>query len=67
MKKTASKMAAFVFYNRYCLQHMIVRADVFIMPVLHTETDGDSPDLLKAQPLVQMTRMDVTFHHGVEL
>lgn len=60
-------MAAFVFYNRYCLQHMIVRADVFIMPVLHTETDGDSPDLLKAQPLVQMTRMDVTFHHGVEL
>ena len=46
---------------------MIVRTDVFIMPVLHTETAGDSPDLLKAQPLVQMTRMDVTFHHGVEL
>ena len=46
---------------------MIIRADVFIAPVLHPEAPGDCTKLNKSQPLVQMTGVDIALNNGVEL
>ena len=49
------------------LQLVIVRADVFVMSVLHSETFRDGSELDKPEAFVQVPRMRVTFDDGVEL
>ena len=46
---------------------MVIGADVLIVPVLHAEATRDSAQLYEAQPLVQVPRVGVAGHHGVEL
>ena len=46
---------------------MIVGTDVFKVSVLHPKAVRDHAQLHKAEPLVQMTGVDIAFHHGVEL
>ena len=59
-------------YNSYFssdpnLQHVIIRADVFIAPILHPEATGDCTKLNKSQPLVQMTGVDIALNNSIEL
>jgi hypothetical protein len=37
------------------------------MAIVHPETARDSAELHETEPLIQMPRMDVAFHNGVEL
>ena len=49
------------------LQLVIVRADVFVMSVLHSETFRDGSELDKPEAFVQVPRMRVAFDDGIEL
>ena len=46
---------------------MIIRANVFIVPILHPESSGDCSKLNETQPLVQMSGMGIVLNNGVEL
>ena len=46
---------------------MIIRANVFIAPILHPKSSGDCSKLNKAQPLVQMPGMGISLNNGIEL
>ena len=48
-------------------QHPIVWANILVVSVLHPKAAGDGSKPHKAQPLIQMTGMEVTLHDGVEL
>ena len=49
------------------LQFVIVRANVFVMSVLHSETFRDGSELDKPEAFVQVSRMRVAFDDGIEL
>ena len=49
------------------LKFVVIRADIFEMPVLHSESVGDCSKLLKTKALVKVSRMRVAFDNGVEL
>lgn len=46
---------------------MIIGADVFKMPVFHSESPWNDPQLNKTEPLIQVPGMDVAFHYRIEL
>ena len=46
---------------------MIVRADIFVMPVFHAKTTGNDAKLLKSQTFIQMSGMDIRSYHGIKL
>ncbi len=46
---------------------MIVGTDVFVMSVLHPKTIRYCSKLNKAQTLIQMTSVDITFDDSIEL
>ena len=46
---------------------MKVRADVFVMSVLHPEPFGNGAELHKSETFVQVSRMRIAFDDGVEL
>ena len=46
---------------------MIVRTDIFIMPVLHEKAIRDRAQLYKSQPLIQVSRVDIVFHDCIKL
>ena len=46
---------------------MVVRADVFEMPVFHPETVWDCPELFETEALVKVSRMRIALNDGVEL
>lgn len=48
-------------------QHMVIRADIFIMPVFHTESAWNNPQLHKTKPFVQMSGMDIGCDNCIEL
>ena len=50
-----------------CLQGVVIQADILEGAVLHPEAIGDGSDIHKAKPLVQVSGVDVVFHHSVEL
>ena len=37
------------------------------MPVFHSESSGDGPQLLESQPLIKVPCMDIGLDHGIEL
>lgn len=45
----------------------IIRADVLVAAVLHSESAWDSPELFEADALIEMARVDVRPDDGVEL
>lgn len=45
----------------------IIRADVLVAAVLHSEAAGDSAELFEADALIEMARVDVRPDDGVEL
>ena len=46
---------------------MIIRANVFIVSILHPESSGDCSKLNETQSLIQMSGMNIAFHNGIEL
>ena len=46
---------------------MIIRADILIMSVLHTEALRDHPKLCKSKSLIKMSCMDITCHNCIKL
>ena len=46
---------------------MIVRANVFIMPILHPKATGDCPELNKTKSFIQMSCVDITLYNRIEL
>ena len=46
---------------------MIIRANVFIVPILHSKSSGDCSKLNKTQPLVQMPGRSIAFNNSIEL
>ena len=46
---------------------MIIRTNVFIVPILHPESSGDCSKLNKPQPFVKMPGMGITLNNGIEL
>ena len=46
---------------------MIIRTDILIMPVFHTETTRDCAKLYKAEAFIQMARMCVGCHDRIKL
>ena len=51
----------------HALQLLIIRTDVLIVTVLHAEAPRDRTELSKAQPFIEMPRVDIALHDGVEL
>ena len=49
------------------LQLVIVRTNVFVMSVLHSETFRDGSELDKPEAFVQVPRVRVAFDDGIEL
>lgn len=49
------------------VQKAVILADVFIAAIFLSETSRDHARLDKPQLLIQMTCMDVAFHHCIEL
>ena len=56
-----------IMKNPYISQNVIIRADILIPSVFHSEAARDYSELPEAKPLVQMTRMSVGFNYSVEL
>ena len=46
---------------------MIIRADILVAAVLHSEAAGDSAELFEADALIEMARVDVRPDGSVEL
>ena len=46
---------------------MIIRANDFIVPILHPESTWNGSKLDKAKPLIQVTSMDITLDNRIEL
>ncbi len=46
---------------------MIIRANVFIVPILHPESSGNRSKLNETQPFVQMPGMGIALNNGIEL
>ena len=46
---------------------MIIRADVFVVSVIHPEPARYGAELRKAETFVQMSRMNIAFHDRIEL
>ena len=51
----------------FVLQLVIIRTDVFIMPILHPESTGNRTKLYKTKPLIQMAGMNIALDHSIEL
>ena len=49
------------------LELNIIRADIFIMSVLHPKAVRDNAELSKAEPLIQMSGVDIALNDRVEL
>ena len=49
------------------LKHAVVRTDIRILSVLQPETSRNHAKRHKPQTLVQMSCVDVAFHHGIQL
>lgn len=64
-KKSSDDGLSFRF--SFIVQKAVIRADVFIAAIFLSETSRDLARLDKPQPLIQMTCMDVAFHHCIEL
>ena len=47
------------YFYAYLLQYPVVWADVFVMPVFHSESAGNDAKRYEADALVQMTGMDI--------
>ena len=46
---------------------MIIWTDILIMSILHPESTGDGPKLLKAQTFIKVSCMDIVFNYSIEL
>ena len=49
------------------LKFVVVRANIFKMPVLHPKAIRDCPELRKSEAFVKVSRMRIAFNDGVEL
>ena len=49
------------------LQLVVVRANILIMTVLHTETTGNYAQLDKAETFIEMSGMDIAGNNRIKL
>ena len=56
-----------IFFCGRKLKLVIVRADIFVMPVFHSKTFRDGSELDKSEAFVQVPRVRVGFDDGIEL
>ena len=56
-----------LYKSEVVLQFNIIRTDIFIVPVLHSEALWDNAELRKPDTLVKMPCVDIAFNNGVKL
>ena len=50
-----------------CLKHMIIRADILVAAILHTEAARNRAKLYKSKSFIQMSGMNVTLRYRIKL
>jgi hypothetical protein len=56
-----------LYKSEVVLQFNIIRTDIFIVPVLHSEALWDNAELRKPDTLIKMSCVYIAFNNGVKL